>query len=191
MDNTTVTIIGMIAAFMTAFITSFFAEPVKNYFQHKTKLHHLRMALYKELVSNYLLLEVFDGKDTDANTLSIYAEIAIRNESYKHALEKNLTEFYELREAMAINSLYGTLNMLCKLHSVNLPTIGQTLPAQEIPKFFNAMRTVFLETMAARVYEERLNNRILRKLLNPSAYNELVNKGKEYAEKGYSKDEEQ
>ncbi len=37
MDNTTLTIIGMMAAFITASVTAFLAEPVKTYFENKNR----------------------------------------------------------------------------------------------------------------------------------------------------------
>ena len=49
MDNTTLTILGMLAAFITAFL----AEPIKNSIENKNKLNKLKLAIYKELIMNY------------------------------------------------------------------------------------------------------------------------------------------
>jgi len=173
MDETTKVII----ATLSGFIISFFAEPVKNYFQHRTKLHNLRTALYKELVSNYLLLESFSIENADANSLVIFTEMAIRIESYQYTLEHNAIEFYGLSEATAMNTLYGSLKILLKLQCMQFPTTGKVIPSEEIPKFYSAMSGVFLDAMAARAFEGRLNKRILRKLVKPAAYDELIKKG--------------
>jgi hypothetical protein len=48
MDVTTKVII----ATLSGFIIAFFAEPAKKNFLERTKLHNLKIALYKELIFN-------------------------------------------------------------------------------------------------------------------------------------------
>src|SRR3989304_291447 len=107
MSDTTVTIIGMIAAFLTAIL----AEPAKNYFQNMGKLHNLRIALYKEMVHNYNILRrfVLDDFGSEFPPGEYLARHALRTECYKNAIQNELSLFYQLDEANLINSLQGTL----------------------------------------------------------------------------------
>ncbi len=197
MDETTVTIIGMIAAFITASVTAFFAEPVKNYIQHRTKLHKLRMALYKEIVSNYVFLSRFyDDRPKLVESEPVVAPdivvavtgLTVRTECYKSALESYLIEFYELSETSAINSLYGTLRYLVQLPKTKLLRTGKNISLDEIPNMSKELADVFRETLIVRAHEGRLNKRILRKLMTKNGYDELVTKGNELAKKNSEKD---
>ncbi|HEY3312154.1 MAG TPA: hypothetical protein VGK00_10995, partial [Anaerolineales bacterium] len=56
MDDTTKTILGMLSAFIIAFMSSFLAEPVKAWFESRRKREQLRLALYKEMYYSYFQL---------------------------------------------------------------------------------------------------------------------------------------
>jgi hypothetical protein len=111
MENTALTILGMIAAFLTASITPVLTESVKNYMQHKAKLRALRVALYKEIWNNVVSMTHFPHRDIECK-LELGDELtkhALRKECYEHALKNELTLFYELKEADLINRLQGTI----------------------------------------------------------------------------------
>jgi hypothetical protein len=110
MDNTTLTILGMIAAFLTASITPILTESVKNRSQHKNRLHSLRVALYKEIWNNVRVLTAITSNKPDEAKPQIVENLqnhALRIECYKQVLQNEVTLFYELKEADAINHLQG------------------------------------------------------------------------------------
>jgi hypothetical protein len=55
MDETIKVLIGTVSGFVIAF----FAEPVKVFFQNRTGKQILRVALYKEILSNYWFLSTY------------------------------------------------------------------------------------------------------------------------------------
>lgn len=115
MDETTKVIIGT----LSGFIIAFFAEPVKNYFSMKTKLHNLRVALYKELLSNYYILThfVMDSDASDAYTIHNLAKYELRTEFYNHTLQHESSLFYQLKEANVLNISYVRLNQIMNLNT--------------------------------------------------------------------------
>lgn len=52
MDETLKIIIGT----LSGFIIAFFAEPIKIYFQNKAKINYIRLAVYKEISHNYVVI---------------------------------------------------------------------------------------------------------------------------------------
>jgi len=101
MDNTTLTILGMIAAFITASVTAFLAEPVKTYFAERAKLQNIRLSLYKEIAQNFFMVESNLSKNESISPLS---EHAISIKCYKNVIENNVGEYYRLDDLLVIDS---------------------------------------------------------------------------------------
>ena len=116
MSDTALTVIGMIAAFVTASVTAFFAEPVKLYFQNRDKLKSLRTALYKETISNFVWLDFIDhgnwDRDSDLSVKIVVDQIEpnLRDDCYRQHIATQADTFYQLKEAILFGNLYGTLS---------------------------------------------------------------------------------
>src|SRR3989304_907108 len=102
MDETTKVLIGTLSGFLIAF----FAEPVKIYFQNKTKLKNLKLALYKELLDNYWTLRDMKGVN-EKELVKFMHEFGIRMECYKNAIQNEVSLFYQLKESHSFNVLYS------------------------------------------------------------------------------------
>jgi len=97
---------------------------VKVFFQNRTGKQNLRVALYKEILSNYWFLSTYLeayglSLDISKDSISGYSEYVRKEFSNfsghlfsKHALSQELPLFYQLNEAMMINALYTSLNMI-------------------------------------------------------------------------------
>lgn len=182
-ESNVVTIIGMIAAFITASITPIITESVKNFAQDKTKLQRLRIALYTEIVNNYYALTHFtmDGTHSDSYVLSGVTKYQLRTECYKHALQNELPLFYQLKEAKLLNLIYGMVNQLMNLSNDLLAIYGRRglkSASSNFTQHGNTFKYMFTTSFACGAFDAS----ILRKLVTPEQYEEVINKGKEHIE---------
>ena len=77
MDEILKITIGTVAGFVIAF----FAEPVKIYFQNASKKKSLRLALYGELINNFMSLRFFlNGLDMTEKLLFRFADTLVWND---------------------------------------------------------------------------------------------------------------
>jgi hypothetical protein len=170
MSETTVTVIGMIVAFLTAFL----AEPVKSYFQNRAKLHNLRNALYKELIYNYVALSQYieqqrAGRGVDYGELTQHL---IRTECYKNALQNELSLFYQLDEANRINLFHGSLTRI--IASASSEIEDSTLSHFAVSLACNG----FLKLFESGIYKGSIDKNTVRQLLSKTAYQEIMARGK-------------
>lgn len=181
----------VIIATLSGFIIAFFAEPVKNYFADRANLHHLRVALYTELINNYYALTHFtlNGTNADSYTLFHIAKYELRTECYKHTLQNEIPLFYRLIEANMLNIIYVRINQLMNLSS-DLPAIYGKRGMKSIPSIFTQHGSTFKYMFTTSFYHRTFDARILRKLVTPKQYKEIMEKGKEYVEAD-AKNEEQ
>jgi hypothetical protein len=133
MNQNTVAILIAVLGVVAGFITAFFAEPVKIYYQDKARLKYLRVGLYKEMWQNYILCNSIvedgirrskEGFPRDTQTI-IDASIGtvkrtLRREYYEQVLKNDLSFFYRLTECSFINSLYADLLSLPKVIEVEV-----------------------------------------------------------------------
>src|SRR5260221_13126443 len=112
MDETTKVLIGTISGFVIAF----FAEPIKRYFENKSKLQYLRIALYKEMIQNFLMLEstLDDFRNNEKSNIMVGQPLMI-DDCYRYVVSQETALYYQLTEARLINSFYKLLNMLTKI----------------------------------------------------------------------------
>ncbi|RPI93969.1 MAG: hypothetical protein EHM40_08150 [Chloroflexi bacterium] len=181
MDETTKVII----ATLSGFVIAFFAEPVKNYFGNRAKLHHLRVAFYTELVNNYYALTHFTmgNTETDSYVLHNATKYQMRTECYKHALQNELPLFYQLTEAKLLNHVYGLINQLINLPSDLSAIYGKRGLKSASPNFTqhgNTFKYMFTTSFACGAFDVR----VLKKLVTSKQYKEIMEKGKEYIELG-------
>jgi len=172
MDETTKVII----ATLSGFIIAFFAEPVKIYFQNRAKLKDLRLALYKELIHNWILLTPF-AEDSNKNDPSIVLGVVwfgLRTECYKKALENELPLFYRLDESSTINMLH-----------VNLAIVRDSVEEQEkdskydIPYTQSACKS-YVGTLAEYFWNGLLLRNIAKKQLPEKDYLRLLESGRDF-----------
>lgn len=175
MDNTTLTILGMLAAFITAFVTAFLAEPVKSYFENKNKLQNLRIALYKELILNYILVGDYVSRAEEVGELFIDLIIqhGIRTECYKHAIQNELTLFYQLPESNLISILHNSFLVL-----LQKPNYDDKELNKKVRSAYTISSKGFLENVAFGFYSGGLDKRLLKDLVTSNQYLELMKKGK-------------
>lgn len=184
MDETTKVII----ATLSGFIIAFFAEPVKNYFANKSQLRNLRIALYTELISNYFALVHFtmDGTSNDSYMLYQVSKYELRIERYKHALQDELFLFYQLKEANLLNVAYGRINQLMHLNEDLIAVYGKR-GLKSASAIFTQHGGTFKYMFTTSFYSRGFNAKILRKLVRPEQYKEIMEKGR----KAIAKDSEQ
>jgi len=111
MDETTKVVIGTISAFLIAF----FAEPIKTFFQNRSRRNHLQVALYSEIYNNYNVLggflKIYGEIDIEQSKAYFKGSIkhSIRSECYKYYVSSQSDLFYQLKEASQLNIIYATL----------------------------------------------------------------------------------
>lgn len=180
MNDTALTIIGMIAAFLTASITPIITESVKNYFHHRTKLRDLRIALYKEIVHDFTKIGRLElDKETDEDYFQAAKYLwrhGIRLECYKNALQNELSLFYELDESLVINELQGSIGGVLVDLAVREPQ------ENNVSRRFMLLARLYREFTAYSVYIGNLDAKILKDLVETSEYQEIMKLGKEVAD---------
>lgn len=183
MDNTTLTILGMIAAFITASITSFLGEPIKSYFENKNKLNNLRIALYKELIINYHQLNIPNEEDGKL-LIDLIMQNGIRTECYRYAVENNLTLFYQLSESIVISELYNTFSLLNQDANNVYKEINKEFS-------FTANSNGFLNSLALFIAMGVIDKKLIKKLAPQTVYFDILKKGKNELSKKNAKEKSQ
>jgi hypothetical protein len=110
MDETLKIIIGTVSGFLIAFL----AEPVKIYFQNASKKKSLRLALYGELINNFMNLHFFLGgldrssEDRVAEAYSKLSKLILKVDVYRFAMSPELYHlFYQLKESSLFAQTYA------------------------------------------------------------------------------------
>src|SRR5262245_21877143 len=111
-------LIGTVSGFLIAFL----AEPIKTYFTNRAKIDSLRIAIYREIAANYLLIHSLKeryrgpkGMEDKAGTGGNFIIDNLHQECYKHIIKENPVEFYQLEESDTINLIYARTNALIDL----------------------------------------------------------------------------
>ena len=183
-----VTIIGMIAAFITASVTPLITDGIKNFFQHRSKLSKLRIALYKEMLINYETLTAFSKEEEASLHPEYIAKHAIRDEFYNHALQNELSLFYELGEVDTISLLQGSIiGGIIDLTD----DLKSAFPNKKISKgfpnaVFMALSYNFKSLFAAAFPNEILKSEVLKKITSKGRYEEIMRRGKKETDKAYT-----
>ncbi len=163
-----VTVLGMIAAFVTASVAAFLAEPIKEYFQNKTRLNNLRTALYKEMMHNYTWMDYDYEADTDDFALALGggAIHAFRNECFRLALANNVELFYQLAEAPDINIIYSVIG----------GTGGEFPHRNNLQSVVQACRG-YVSIVSTKFVAGQLDREVLKRIVTPVAYQSVIERG--------------
>jgi hypothetical protein len=115
MDET----IQILIATLSGFIIAFMADPVKESILGFFKRRKIRLALYKEMMNNYYKLAIFEknngdssSKEEDNDIDAFAALIYVEKEYYDYVKKNEITEFYLLKEASTITSIYRLIGEL-------------------------------------------------------------------------------
>lgn len=176
MDNATLTVLGMIAAFVTAFL----AEPVKIYFETKRKESDFRKALYGELLENYHLF-MWSFRNTDKfqeSALHTTSEM-VSNEVYKQIRQNEFVLYFKMYDSSSITMLNSIINKSIKIS-------GTKKSESTKLKIYQLNAWAFVEAMSFFVYKGYLERKIIKNLLNVEEYLEFLEIGNKVNEKGYS-----
>ena len=183
----------VIIATLSGFIIAFFAEPVKNYYEHNAKLEDLRIALYKEMYINFLFLR---GLTPEGYSLSKwrtdFSEFTLRIECYKHALENEVALFYQLNEANTINMLQGNfISKIIESYSdlKNLSSDESELKTIELTKNLIRNTVLFRNIFATSMKEGNLSRKTIAGFITKKDFNNLMAVIKEIAEQDFSEPE--
>ena len=109
MDESLKIIIGTVSGFLIAFL----AEPVKIYFQNASKKKSLRLALYSELINNFMSLHFFlsgldrSSEDRVAEAYLKLSKLVLKVDVYGFAISHELYLFYQLKEANLFAQTYA------------------------------------------------------------------------------------
>lgn len=182
MNETMTVLIGTISGFIIAFL----AEPVKTYFQNRAKLRNLRIALYKELLNNYYALTHFTVESlSDFFPPEYMARHELRTECYKQTLQNDISLFYQLVEANATNVLYSQIDKIMSLTSDLTTTFGKR-GLKKVPPVYTQFSGTFKYMFVTGFYARTFDARILKSLVKPEQYQEIMRRGKEELEKDSS-----
>ncbi len=108
MDDT----VKVLIATFSGFIVAFLAEPVKIYFQNKSRKENIQSAIYGEMFHNYVILKSFiadTNTGDDIEKFMKFFKYSVRTECYKFALSQETALFYQLTESTPINGMYAFL----------------------------------------------------------------------------------
>lgn len=175
MDETTKILIGTLSGFVIAF----FAEPVKIYFQNSAKLKYLMLGLYKEMWSNFTVLNAIANAETTQTTpkrtasVQYRARVAliktmIRTEFYQQTLKENLHSFYRMKEALCIHQLYAIIPML--LEYMDDDTLDEKGRLNMMSTASNTYVTRFLKSIA----DKSLNKALLQRIMSKKEFKEVI-----------------
>jgi hypothetical protein len=95
---------------LAAFLTATFAELLKENIQKKLKLKNLRIALYREIISNCVLIfnTHYSGKDDEMIYFEMLSRYGLRTECYNSVLQSEPMLFYQIEEAKVFNLFQNT-----------------------------------------------------------------------------------
>ena len=181
--------IALVSA-LSGFIVAFLAQPVKTYVQNRAKLKNLRIALYKEMSINYSVLNTLTPDDYSTFEWGgNNPAYALRTECYKHALETEISTFYQMNEANLINLLMGA----CILHIIegfkHLRNLSEEQLSKDLPRYTESYlnnSTNFKDVYAASFYGGLFDRKILTDIIQQPTYENIMKRGKEYSEKRVS-----
>ena len=159
-----VTIIGMIAAFITASVTPLLTEWVKNTLQHKNKLHNLRIALYKEMLSNYVVLNIAVESENPLEPRLASLRQSLRVECYEDLLANDVSLFYQMKEALSISTLQGIVAFIKELANS---------PNSKKEDDFIAWCREYVETFEIYVHDESLQPKVLKSFMSSGYHAKL------------------
>jgi hypothetical protein len=173
-----VTVIGM----LLAFIAAFFAEPVKRFFDNKSKIQQLRKALYKELLHNYTKLRIF-SEDTgylNKEYIELINTNILSTECYKQIKQNDSVLFFQLPESIVIDAQYSCLSWLNPYNAIEKKSADKE--KTYINTFLHFANT-FLSGLIESFYLGELRKEVLKEITTPKQYQMIMEKGKKEAEK--------
>ena len=164
----------MIAAFITASVTTFLAEPVKTFFENRTRKNNLKIILYKELLINYegLLDYISEKHDVGGVYNKLMMKHGVRTEGFRHAMENELSLFYQLPESIDISILHNRLLALLQNTDYGDEQINTLVRSD-----FNDSAKEFIETFALYLYKDRFDNKLIQKLVSKDEYLNMLKMG--------------
>ena len=174
--------LGVIAVLVSTFL----AEPLKIKAQNKAKADNLRLALYKEMVFNFLWLDSVEHGDWDTFSelpvTSIINQIEpnLRRECYEQAINGQLETFYQLKESILFHNIYSTLSDVPRTNAAAIRDRQQT--QQKIyPAIYTACR-VYVITVAQAFDDGRLDKEFLRKAVDELMSTLVIQRAQHYRE---------
>lgn len=182
MNETTLTIIGMIAAFLTASITPIFTELVKN----RHRLQNLEIALYKEMLYNFLALRTLDMQDIPLDErVTFINNDGLRIECYKHTLQYELSLFYQLPESNTINILQSRIKWIIGL-AADIKNFSDEEKIQICLKELVRNTNIFQKIFATANFDGTLNNALVKNITSAREFNIIKNKAEEKEQQDHS-----
>jgi hypothetical protein len=192
MNETTITTLVTVLGMLAAFITAFLAEPVKIYFQNLTKLRDLKVGLYKEMWEIYLVFtqirEMPENPTPDMDSelqtagdvyaTSLLLKNGLRNEYFQHALKDELSLFYRLPEASMINAMHRILVAIPDMLERDHEDREEVKISMEL---FLIVCNGYQDGFSVACYQERLDQKLLKTILGKDEFRKLFEKGKMYA----------
>ena len=174
MDETTKILIGTISGFIVAF----FAEPVKSFFQNRSKMYSLRMALYNEILNNHLYLNAIYNdpsdnvmQESDPKISELMQSNLIRTNCYEYATSQETFLFYNLKEAAIVNGLYGLISM-------SQHYLESTKARQKRKRYLSSMSKIYTNQLIDAINMKLLDKKILLAVAGKKRINDLLT-GKE------------
>ncbi|MBI3174937.1 MAG: hypothetical protein HYZ25_14525 [Chloroflexi bacterium] len=164
MSDTALTILGMIAAFITAAMTTFFSEPVKNWFAEKNKLNSIRLSLYKEIAQNAFNIRRTIGA-FDETIISELSNTVVSNKCYKNILEHNVGEYYRLDDVISIDAVYYWINFMLQPSTFSQKNHGELIRKYGL---------FFIKSVSDNLKNGKLSKKVMKEAVGKEDLQELI-----------------
>jgi len=170
MDETTKVIVGTISGFIVAFLV----EPVKLFFQNKSRKKYFQLALYSEIYNNYRFLSSFliVYHENNPHQLKAFFDGAIKNsirlDCYSQFVSKFPDVYYQLKESSIINMLYAYLTSAA----------NPVLYAEKDISAFHLAIESFVRLVEEHVARNELENDVLEKVVGKEEVKRIISEFK-------------
>ena len=151
---------------LSGFVIAFFAEPVKTFFTNRAQKELLRLAIYREIAANYLLLHSLKekhrapaGMEGRVGTGSNYIIDNLHLECYQHIIGEKPIEFYQLEESSTISLIYARTSAI--VNFITGPTTGENVRSDTMVDG-NLLRFI-TDEIGGPLLLGNMNTRMLRK----------------------------
>jgi len=169
MDEATKLLIGTLSGFAIAFL----AEPVKIYFENRSKLQHLKTGLYKELLFNYIICtSAGDYPDRVYSADAVEQLSSVMDDCYKNALKNDMHLFYQLADANSISLLEGYVIPRIKNTARNLLKHSKK---PKVPQELKNLSETYIVTVLNLFTRNYSSKQLLRSITSSSVYREMTN----------------
>jgi hypothetical protein len=141
-------------------VLGFFAEPIEIYFQNKSKINHLRVALYKEMVQNYFILfqGLYEFRNNKAKNFFSIGSPLLGSDCYQFVISQETALFYQLKEARFMNTFYRLLTQV-----IALPNARNKIMGVSWDKFIEMIINLVTDSLSQGILDKKIFQKVSSK----------------------------